>query len=81
MATGDERHLQALALLDAWLLDQLTPDIYDDGSPENVLTLARRRFGQTCAALAEQGFPRAQELTLFDFHSAIDYLTSKRQDS
>lgn len=68
-----------MAEVNAWLLDQAKPEIFDDGSPENVLTLARRRFGQTCAALASQGYPRAQEMTVFEFHAAIEYLTQKHQ--
>ncbi|NML67599.1 hypothetical protein HHL22_20555 [Hymenobacter sp. RP-2-7] len=79
VATGEARYQQEIDLLDAWLLDQLKPEVYDDDSPENVLTLHRRQFGATCAAMAAQGFPRAQELSLADFHSALEHLLQKNQ--
>ncbi|TPG66063.1 hypothetical protein [Hymenobacter nivis] len=77
--TGAPKYLDAVAELDAWLLDQATPEIFDDGAPENVLTLNRRRFGHLCATLADQGFPRPHELTVFDFNAAIDYLAEKNK--
>lgn len=75
--TGEVRHLHTIAEIDEWLLEQSKPDIFDDGHPDNVLTQARRRFGSLCAALAEKGYPRPQELTLFDFDSAVAYLNEK----
>jgi hypothetical protein len=70
-----------VAEVDAWMLEQLAPQIFDDGDARNVLTQNRRRFGQLCAALSSMGYPRPQELSLFDFHSAVDYLNSKQKAS
>jgi hypothetical protein len=70
-----------VAEVDAWLLEQITPQIFDDGDPRNVLTQDRRRFGQLCAALSGLGYPRPHELTVFDFNSAVDYLNSKQKAS
>ena len=75
---GDEAHLDAIAAIDTWLLDQRKPDIFDDGDPRNVSVLHRQRFGAACAALAEAGYARAGELTVFDFNSAVGYLLDKQ---
>jgi hypothetical protein len=75
--TGQGQHLEALAALDEWLLDQNPPQIHDEGDPRNVLVLGRQRFGKACAALAEQGYPNAALLSLFDFNCAIDHLLKK----
>ena len=77
--TGAVKHLDSLADLDAWLLDQQKPDIFDDGDPRNVSVEQRQRFGAACAALAEAGYPRAHELTLFDFNAAVNYLLDKNK--
>ena len=79
VATGSAKHLATIAAIDTWLLDLAPPEIFDDGAEGNVLTRQRRRFGQLCAALADQGFPRAFELTLFDFHAAVDHLVEKHK--
>ena len=81
LRTGQARYLATVAEVDEWLLGQLTPQIFDDDSPANVLTEHRRRFGQLCAALSSLGYPRPQELTVFDFNSAVDYLNSKQKPS
>jgi hypothetical protein len=79
LSNGDAHYLGLIATIDEWLLDQLKPDIFDHGDPRNVLVLARKRFGAACAALAEAGYPRAQELTVFDFNAAVDFLMSKQK--
>jgi len=79
LSGGDAHYLQAIAAIDAWLLDQLKPEIFDAGDPRNVLVAHRRRFGAACAALAESGYPRAQELTVFDFNSAVSHLVEKHK--
>lgn len=78
-STGEPSYLELLTTIDEWLLDQLAPEIFDDGDARNVLTQARHRFGKLCAALTEQGFPSPQELTLFDFNQAVDYLIEKHK--
>jgi len=77
--TGQSRHLDTIADIDAWLLEQNLPQIFDDGDTRNVLVAHRQRFGKACAALAEQGYPRAHELTVFEFNSAVDYLLDKQK--
>jgi hypothetical protein len=77
--TGETRHLETVAAVDAWLLDQQVPQIFDDGDARNVLVAHRQRFGKACAALAEQGYPRAHEMTLFEFNAAVDYLLDKQK--
>ena|GEM_PF-2662475 len=77
--TGEATHIDTLQEIDSYLLDLARPDIFDDGDPRNVVVEKQQRFGKLCAALADQGFPRAGELTLFDFHSAIDYLIEKNK--
>ena len=79
MLSGEVIHLETLAEVDNWLLDQARPDIFDTGDPRNVLVAQARQFGQLCAALADNGFARAHELTLFDFHTAIDYVAEKHK--
>ncbi|MGI4869715.1 MAG: hypothetical protein ACRYFX_00905 [Janthinobacterium lividum] len=64
-----------------WLLDQNPPEIFDDGDSRNVLTQGRQRFGALCAALAGQGYPRPQELSVFDFHAAVAHLTAKNSQA
>jgi hypothetical protein len=77
--SGESRHLEAIKEIDEWLLEQNLPEIFDDGDRRNVLVAHRRRFGSACAALAENGYPRAQEMSLFDFNAAVDYLLDKQQ--
>lgn len=77
--TGEARHLEAIKAIDEWLLEQSLPEIYDDGDRRNVLVAHRRRFGAACAALAENGYPRAQDLSVFEFNAAVDYLLEKQQ--
>lgn len=79
LSGGGAHYLEIIAALDEWLLDQAKPDIFDEGDPRNVLVLARKRFGASCAALAEAGYPRAAELTVFDFNAAVDFLLSKHK--
>jgi hypothetical protein len=79
LSTGRPEHLARVADIDDWLLEQAKPEIFDDGAPANVLTQHRRRFGQLCAALSEKGYPRPQEMSVFDFNSAVDYLNEKHK--
>jgi hypothetical protein len=77
--SGERRYLELLTTLDEWLLDQAPPEIFDDGDARNVQVLGRQRFGKACAALAEQGYPNAAMLSLFDFNQAVDYLLEKHK--
>lgn len=75
----DTRHLDTVAQIDSWLLELQRPDIFDDGDARNVLVNTRRSFGSLCAALAENGFPAAGQLTTFQFQSAVDRLIEKHK--
>lgn len=77
--SGEARHLDAIKAIDEWLLEQNLPEIFDEGDRRNVLVAHRQRFGKACAALAESGYPRAQELTVFEFNQAVDYLLDKQK--
>lgn len=77
--SGEARHLEAIAAIDEWLLEQNLPQIFDEGDTRNVLVAHRRRFGSACAALAENGYPRAHELSVFEFNAAVDYLLQKQK--
>lgn len=75
--TRDGEYLKRILEIDAWLLEQTTPEIFDTGNPRNVLTLARQNFIKLCSALTEQGFAAPETLTLVAFHGAIDHLSAK----
>lgn len=77
--TGAAKHLDTIAAIDEWLLEQNLPQIFDEGDVRNVLVAHRRRFGAACAALVENGYPRAAELSVFEFNSAVDYLLQKQK--
>ena len=79
LATGEARHLAIVDEVNAWLLEQLVPEIFDDGAPQNALTLHRRRFGQLCAALTAASYAQPQLLTVYDLNCAVDYLNSKQK--
>jgi len=81
LRTEEPSYLATVAEVDAWMLEQMKPQIFDDGDVRNVLTQNRRRFGQLCAALSTMGYPRPQELDVFSFHSAVDFVNSKSQKS
>jgi hypothetical protein len=76
---ADAQAEATIAEVNAWLLEQLRPEIFDDGSPANVLTLHRRRFGQLCAALTAAGYAQPQLLSVYDLHAAVDYLNASRK--
>lgn len=79
MLSGESKHLDTIAAIDEWLLEQNLPQIFDEGDVRNVLVAHRRRFGAACAALAENSYPRAQELSVFEFNAAVDYLLAKQK--
>ena len=79
LATAEAQHLVVVEEVNAWLLQQLTPEIFDDGSPANVLTLHRQRFGRLCAGLAAAGYAQPQLLTVYDLNCAVDYLNGQRK--
>lgn len=72
--TGDVQFLSVLEQVEAWMLDLVRPDIFDDGHEANVLTRMRRSFASLCAVMAEHGTPRAEEMPLYDFHARFEYL-------
>lgn len=76
MLTRDARHLAKIQEIDKLLLEQSLPDVFDDGSPQNVLTLARQQYIKLCAVLAEH-YSQPENLTLVAFHAAVDYLSAK----
>lgn len=76
LATMQPEHLVTVAEVDAWLLEQAAPEIFDEGSPANVLTQHRRRFGQLCAALTAAGYAQPQLLPLYELNCAVDYLNT-----
>jgi hypothetical protein len=76
LRTGEASYLATVAEVDAWMLEQMKPQIFDDGDPRNVLVNNRKRFGQLCAALGQQGYPRAQDFSVFELNSVVDYLNS-----
>lgn len=79
MLSGESKHLDTIAAIDEWLLEQNLPQIFDEGDVRNVLVAHRRRFGAACAALAENGYPRAHKLSVFEFNAAVDYLLQKQK--
>lgn len=79
MLTQEVGHLSTIEQIDAWLLALSRPDCFDDGDARNVLVHGRKAFGQLCAALAEQGYPNAAQMTVFAFQSTIDYLKEKHK--
>jgi hypothetical protein len=77
--TGQGQHVEAILAIDAWLLDQSEPEIFDSGDSRNILDDAKRKFLSVCAALAVSGFPQPARLTLVEFHGAIEHLLKKQQ--
>lgn len=79
LADGAAQHLERVREIEAWLLEQNEPQIFDEGDERNVLVAHKRRFGERCAALSELGYPGAGEFTVFDFHAAVGHLLAKQR--
>ncbi len=79
MLSNDTAYLTKIKEVDAWLLEQNKPDIFDDGDARNVVSVARINFIKVCAVLTEQGFSSPEKMTLVAFHGAIDYLSAKHK--
>ncbi|GAB2965436.1 hypothetical protein GCM10027048_38960 [Hymenobacter coalescens] len=63
--------------IEAWMLDLQRPEVFDDGHPDNVVTVQRRAFAELRAALADHGVLQSEQLTVFHLRARADYLEKK----
>lgn len=77
MLTGEPQYLGIVQQVNRWLLDESRPLIFDEGDPRNELLVHQRTHARLCATLRDHGVPEPGRLTVFDFHTQIEYLREK----
>jgi len=73
-ALYDKVDSNAMAEIDKWLADQMTPANFDFSDTNNAVEAARRNFAKIVAGLAMRGIHDAAEQTAYQFHASIQVI-------